>query len=634
MKKLHRYHMMPFVGLPHSPSHRLAARRSRKPIRARLRGLATLVLGLAFLSGCSKTPVPTDPLKTGCSVSATEFDTWFETGAVSLNGVAKPADSVNFPDIPNCSFYKWAEQMFLWVNSPAPPAYGGGPRIFNSSAFYTVSPLDNAGDRTLIAHPSGNSTAGSLSLRSAQRGQHGLPVIMDKSGAMLEIEPTQIGPTGKQLILNEKGVPVEIERITMRDDGKPIFFDKTGDTIKDAKPLIRRNLRNLNDPLIVQKFLADKVPFFLNLGGNVVDVDQPEADGNILMAQNGSLVYYQIFVNDVYAYFLTAAKNNASSSSSFKDRFPTKPWQLAFIKNFAITHGKPSPDPFPDAEALAVEVKTAWVEAAGLANLSHYVTMNATIPTYQKVSSNLWVPNGQKIALMALVGMHVVGSAAGHPEMLWATFEHENNAPNAAYKYNSSGSGVKTVNPDFSGAYLFCSANPNVSQLNKPHLRQDPDPLNPHNIINVPSFPISPSNTIRGNAWGGATGVAPNPIDATVAASNSELISVNNDVRGMLDSNDVRNKYFLTGVTWTAGGGFNMPPENFGNPGNSGPPIGKAVGTSQMANMTMETYQQGFPASFKQFSNNCFSCHATDTTSVSHIFYTPGLEPSGLKPLF
>src|SRR5256885_16005514 len=86
--------------------------------------LVALISGAFLNAGCKTTPVPSDPVKT-CTVSATEFNTWFETGAVSLNGVAKPANSVSFSDNPNCDFYKWSEQMLVWVNSPAPPSYGG-----------------------------------------------------------------------------------------------------------------------------------------------------------------------------------------------------------------------------------------------------------------------------------------------------------------------------------------------------------------------------------------------------------------------------------------------------------------------------------------------------------------------------
>jgi hypothetical protein len=232
---------------------------------------------------------------------------------------------------------------------------------------------------------------------------------------------------------------------------------------------------------------------------------------------------------------------------------------------------------------------------------------------------------------MALVGMHVVGSTAGHPEMIWATFEHKNNTPNAQYTYNStSGSNPKTINPDLTGSWLFCASNPDPAHFNEPHMQLDP--LNQSNIIPIAPFTISASNTIRGNAWGGAPGVSPNPADASVSASNSEIISINNDVRGMLNSGDVRNNYIMTGATWTINGiGFNG---NFGNPGNPGIVSGRAVGTSQMANTTMETYQQVFPTTFSSFSNNCFSCHGTNTTSVSHIFFTPGAMSHGLKPLF
>jgi hypothetical protein len=89
----------------------------------------------------------------------------------------------------------------------------------------------------------------------------------------------------------------------------------------------------------------------------------------------------------------------------------------------------------------------------------------------------------------------------------------------------------------------------------------------------------------------------------------------------------------MTGSTWTIGGaGFNG---NFGVPGNTAITNGRAVGTSQMANTTMETFQQGTPpTSFDSFSNNCFSCHGSNTSCVSHIYTTPGFGTHGLKPLF
>ena len=173
--------------------------------------------------------------------------------------------------------------------------------------------------------------------------------------------------------------------------------------------------------------------------GNVVEVEQGQAgtDG-VLQAQNGSLVYYGISVNDVFAYFLTGAKDGGITPQPTP--FPTTQPELDKIVAFAAGHRKT----FPDPEALAVEVKNSWVEATNLPNLSSYITIQATVPSYDQSNPNLWTVNGQKTVQLALTGMHVVGSVAGHAEMIWATFEHFGNTPLAAYAYDST-SGTKTV---------------------------------------------------------------------------------------------------------------------------------------------------------------------------------------------
>ena len=47
------------------------------------------------------------------------------------------------------------------------------------------------------------------------------------------------------------------------------------------------------------------------------------------------------------------------------NQFPTIQADLNKIAAYATAHGRPSP-PFPDPNALAIEVKAAWVEATGL----------------------------------------------------------------------------------------------------------------------------------------------------------------------------------------------------------------------------------------------------------------------------
>src|ERR1700704_5315228 len=90
--------------------------------------------------------------------------------------------------------------------------------------------------------------------------------------------------------------------------------------------------------------------------------------------------------------------------------FPTTSAEVAPIVSLASAHGVT----FPDPTALAVEVKTSWVEASTLPNPGDYVTIMGTIPIYNTSSPTTWVQTGQKTVLLAMVGMHVVGSAAGH----------------------------------------------------------------------------------------------------------------------------------------------------------------------------------------------------------------------------
>ena len=61
----------------------------------------------------------------------------------------------------------------------------------------------------------------------------------------------------------------------------------------------------------------------------------------------------------------------------------------------------------------------------------------------------------------------------------------------------------------------------------------------------------------------------------------------------------------------------NFPAPDILSPFKNG--VGNQVGTSQLTNSTMETYQQG-PNNKWFAQGNCFLCHGTNTTFVSHIF--------------
>jgi hypothetical protein len=594
---------------------------------AKLTLMTAAIAALMFVLGCNPTPpMPPNDAVDACPLSQATFNTWFDGGSVTLDGVVTPADSLTAP-APNCGFYSWSERMFLWLTSPAPATYGGGGgRIFDSPAFFDVSPPDLSGNRTFLPHVAGQIRAFPLPLRVAQKGAHGLPVLIDRQRQMFEVTPA--AANAKPMVRDQAGKIVEVVH-ARRENGRLILLDQQQNiilpqialpgkpaaeqkppeapkaTATQKKKAVEQKVAN---SMLATRFFVDGIPIFIDPALAVIDVEQGQADDNVLMAQttaNGSLVYYATMVNDVYAYFLTGAKDGAITTSP-SNQFPTTSTDLNNTINFAIAHGKPNP-PFPDPNALAIEIKTAWVEAANLPNLSTYITMTATIPTYTHTSSTTWTQSGQTTVQLALVGMHVVGSTASHPEMVWATFEHARNTSIASYNYNST-SGPKQINPA-PFAWLFAASNA-TSNFNNPHMFFSAG--TPNTIQAQSGFTISPSDTNRVEPWG---------LDGTNAGSNTEVISMNSHVLTMLKSGDIRGNYVMTGATWTPFGSNPVPtpiPPNC-------PTKNNGVGTNLLANTTMETYQQG--------ASNCFSCHtnfcsaSNATTDISHVY-------PGLKPLF
>lgn len=125
-------------------------------------------------------------------------------------------------------------------------------------------------------------------------------------------------------------------------------------------------------------------------------------------------------------------------------------------------------------------------------------------------------------------------------------------------------------------------------------------------IVAEPPFTVSPSDTIRWKAWG-------MPSTATNATqSNTEVISMGNSVIGKLASGDIRSNYLMSGATWTIEGAVPTPVTQ--------------VGTNLLGNTTMETYQQG-DSTKAQGASNCFGCHTSNMTGLSHVF-------DELQPLF
>lgn len=349
-----------------------------------------------------------------------------------------------------------------------------------------------------------------------------------------------------------------------------------------------------------------------------VETEEGQATDNVLLDRYGNVVYFITMVNDVYAAMVQMAAQYPDSIT----QFPTSQTQLTSILNYANQNNIPISNP----NTLAMELKTSWVKLNGGMNKEDYITINAVIPLYESLGDTTWVLTGDTTATLALVGMHIVGSANGHPELIWSTFEHRSNTPNSSYQYIDTTGKTVTVAPDSTGQWLFNrnAQNTNIAEANLSYAQFSKNQI----IANkTNSQTIQPSNTIRVLPWGCAYDVQPNQQDSSPAAANSEVIAINNSVLNKLVGNDVRKNYIFIGSTWTMNGA--VPNGNVYNPTVSGSTApGAAIGTSSLANSTMETDFQLTPTANingQSATNTCFTCHGNTLDpktpfGLSHIF--------------
>lgn len=435
-----------------------------------------------------------------CDLTKSEFNSWFKSGTATENGAVMNANSVDFLHNNNCDFYKWSEQMFLWITTSS-----NNETVMESPTFYTITPKKIIGKDTIR------------------------DLIPHKKGMLL------------RAVAN---------------------VDKTGK----------------------------------------IHTEEGQATDDVLMDKNGNLIYYISMANDVYAQFLTATKKGKMSGKTFPTTAAERDSIVAFAKNNGVVLNNPN--------ALAIELKTSWVVADSLANASDYITVEAIIPTYTKTKT-LWVISGERKAKLAMIGMHIVGSTSGHPEMVWATFEHKNNTPNLAYQYLDEKGAVKTMPADGDGSWIL---NTNVKDsANISHMKFSGD-----SIIANKGYTISPSNTTRTKPWGSSFDTQPNAEDTSPAIANSKVIAINKAVAQLLPGNDLRKNYVFIGATWTENGtgpsGLSYSPTN-----NK---AGVAIGSSQLANSTMETYAQN-GINYNKYGT-CFACHSNNNglkpKDLSHVF--------------
>ncbi len=229
-------------------------------------------------------------------------------------------------------------------------------------------------------------------------------------------------------------------------DGPSIF---TGTTLDSAGK--RDLIPNTNGANFSMALRTGKVD-------DIGDVGQAGSHG-VLLSQQEALVYYGIHANDVYGYFLSG-----QMTGGIKDAvdFPRNISDLKTVMAYAhATYGVQMLNP----EALAIEIKTSWVDVKSVPNPDTYVTIEAEVPIYEKSADNLnWSPPTSgattETIRLALLGIHIVGTVEDHPEFVWSTFEHIANAPDTDYFYTNSSEQIVGHPFSSSGDFVFMTTGP------------------------------------------------------------------------------------------------------------------------------------------------------------------------------
>ncbi|WOT04720.1 mannan-binding lectin [Shewanella youngdeokensis] len=258
-------------------------------------------------------------------------------------------------------------------------------------------------------------------------------------------------------------------------------------------------------------------------------------------------------------------------------------YDVRFSKNMCQVDKIKQQDNFPGG---TTELKTAWKVMGANDNPNDFITMEANITPVKPDEVN---PNK---TLLGLVGFHLAVATPDHPEFVWATFEHQVNAPDCTLPQTTTG---------WSFASESCTASLKAGKT-------DCDFNNPTAQTKITG---EPTEICRVHPYGSAKG------DLKYDDNVGSITSLNDNVQPFLTGQfAVLKNYFNVGALWVSDI-------------KKGSSIDNQRGSLRLANTVAETEYQDVDLS-SPFISNCFGCHnyagtdsgTSNTTSnnLSHIF--------------
>jgi hypothetical protein len=284
-----------------------------------------------------------------------------------------------------------------------------------------------------------------------------------------------------------------------------------------------------------------------------------QADTNgVLVDQNGRAVFYATHMNADFAKFVRT--NQLTDLQKLHDLDPN-----------AV---------FPKG---SLELKSSWKIVQKGEDTSRFFTTDAMVPILSlsadgKVQVDTSKP--PKKERVALLGIHVVGVVDGHPEFIWATFEHDQNSPNLPIDMKIDD--AKPVDPNHTYTLYPKGALAKDSNISN---------RNAVTIDNEGTQTLKPKvNVVRQFKFGGEDEPA-------------SIIELNTSVHLKLPKElAVWRNYSFRGAVW-----LNDPATDFKvgqNFGQIDETKGILGGEKKLSNATMETFSQN--------TQNCFHCHTSE----------------------
>ncbi|KIG13272.1 Cytochrome c family protein [Enhygromyxa salina] len=318
-------------------------------------------------------------------------------------------------------------------------------------------------------------------------------------------------------------------------DGKGLVFESFADPsslLTHEGPKTGYPGRDPNTPLVM---LARKAKDSATVdSGNIFQAGPGE---EILVDGNGQVVYYSNHLNEEFWKLVTDKEL----------------WKLDKLENIT---------PCLNFKVNTLELKAAWrvAELDGETLIPRAKDRFYVIDT--EIHPVIFTEHGvvedstvTKKAKMALVSLHVVGVVRDHPEFIWATFEHNENAPDCG-------------NLDAPGDWSFYHGADNTA-------------FNEFNGTN----PREPANVCRSNPMGRGK------------PDNTKNITILDTRMGEETKGTVWANYRYMGAIWTTD---DFIPDDNPVIDNLDADNGDFRGSMALANTAMETFKQ---------DENCFTCH-------------------------